>query len=381
MFKHIQRRKPPGLTPPVHEGVETKRRKTVKTSSPDSRQTRAAASVVAFMIAMLLPAFFLPASAREDATNSVHYLKKLTNPPQMSDSRAQHAWRLYADYMKTREDLRRCRKNIGSLKSYLASYSMGGPIAGGIALTQEKEKIAELKRERANEKQYLTRLERLKHAWDKNNFDMKVGKLEQIKKTFPVKYPDHRSSADLPIEAEIKMNRIEWRLRQFYSSDGDNEPMGRPQPPTTPATPTPPTTPTTESNSSSCGGIFPQKPFNHMQINYSFSGGQCGKINDTDGFTTARRISGALGTGTMSLSGSATKNTKNYGAKVKVVLWAGDKRKEIEKEFKGSFNFNLQLEIPKDAKSGGFSIHMTGYYSTGNCGMTRGLLVLGEFSK
>jgi hypothetical protein len=53
------------------------------------------------------------------------------------------------------------------------------------------------------------------------------------------------------------------------------------------------------------GGTFPASPFNGMQITYSISGATITDTNDSEGFTTSRTLSGILGTGELTVSGSA----------------------------------------------------------------------------
>jgi hypothetical protein len=129
------------------------------------------------------------------------------------------------------------------------------------------------------------------------------------------------------------------------------------------------------------GGTFPASPFNGMQIAYSVSGATLTTTNDTGGFTNSRTITGQLGSGTLSVSGSA-KMGNGYHADLVVRVWAGDQSKEspkytIKSGFPG-FNsqpFDVAVPIPAGATSGGFSINMTGFYNAG----TRGLVVKGDF--
>ncbi len=122
-------------------------------------------------------------------------------------------------------------------------------------------------------------------------------------------------------------------------------------------------------------GTYPGSPFNGMQITYSFNGGVCGKPVDKPGFTTARHYEGVLGAGTMTLSGSV-KQDWGYGASVRVELWAGKEKRKFNAKFKKgeSRSFNLTLQVPKGAGSGGFRVDMTGEYNAGS----RGLVVSGS---
>ena len=125
-------------------------------------------------------------------------------------------------------------------------------------------------------------------------------------------------------------------------------------------------------------GVFPNEPFNGMQITYSFSGGSCKKPTDKPGFTTRRSYEGVLGSGTMTLSGTV-KQDWGYGATVRVQLWAGNQKKKFDAKFKKgeSRSFDLSLQIPENAKSGGFLVDMTGEYNAGG----RGLVVSGNLER
>lgn len=131
----------------------------------------------------------------------------------------------------------------------------------------------------------------------------------------------------------------------------------------------------------SVSGTFPDTPFNGMQIDYSFSGGAAGAPEDSPGFTTSRTYTGTLGSGTMTLSGTARMGN-GYGADLSVSIWAGSEHKEFNAYIKSgfpSFNeqaFSLTIPIPADALDGGFSVDMTGNYNAGS----RGLVVSGSFT-
>ncbi len=130
-----------------------------------------------------------------------------------------------------------------------------------------------------------------------------------------------------------------------------------------------------QASGGTVSGTYPGSPFNGMQITYSFNGGACGKPVDKPGFTTARHYEGVLGAGTMTLSGSV-KQDWGYGASVRVDLWAGKEKRKFNAKFKKgeSRSFNLTLQVPKGAGSGGFRVDMTGEYNAGG----RGLVVSGS---
>jgi len=50
------------------------------------------------------------------------------------------------------------------------------------------------------------------------------------------------------------------------------------------------------------GGTYPDQPFNGMQIVYNVTGVTVTNTEDTPGFTTSQVMTGALGSGTLSVS-------------------------------------------------------------------------------
>jgi len=128
------------------------------------------------------------------------------------------------------------------------------------------------------------------------------------------------------------------------------------------------------------GGTFPASPFNGMQITYSISGATVTDTKDTGGFTTSRALKGTLGTGQLTISGSA-KMGNGYDADVTATVSCGGKTDKFTTNIKSGFpdfneeSFNISVPIPKGATSGSFSINMTGHYNAGN----RGLVVNGTF--
>ncbi len=142
-----------------------------------------------------------------------------------------------------------------------------------------------------------------------------------------------------------------------------------------------PVKPAKQGAGGSASGQFPGEPFNGMQISYSFSGCSLPEMTDKPGFTTSRTYKGRLGSGTMTLSGTARMGM-GYGATLSVSVSAGGEHKEHKAYIKSGapgFNtnsFNLTIPIPPNATSGGFGIRMDGEYNAGG----RGLVVMGSCS-
>ena len=131
----------------------------------------------------------------------------------------------------------------------------------------------------------------------------------------------------------------------------------------------------------SASGQFPGEPFNGMQISYSFSGCSLPEMTDKPGFTTSRGYKGRLGSGTMTVSGTARMGA-GYGATLSVSVNAGGEHKEYSTYIKSGWpgfnnaSFNLTIPIPASATGGGFGIRMDGEYNAGG----RGLVVSGSCS-
>jgi len=123
----------------------------------------------------------------------------------------------------------------------------------------------------------------------------------------------------------------------------------------------------------SVSGMFPAKPFNGLQISYSFSGASMPKMEDT---INSRRYEGHLGDGTMTLSGTARVTGATHVV-LHVSVSAGREYDEKRYNFVGprSKSFNLSIPIPKDATGGGFNINMGASYGNGE---GRGLSVSGN---
>ncbi|MCL5025267.1 MAG: hypothetical protein M1531_02060 [Chloroflexi bacterium] len=129
------------------------------------------------------------------------------------------------------------------------------------------------------------------------------------------------------------------------------------------------------------GGTFPGSPFNGMQTTYTISGASIISSTDSAGFTYSRTMKGNLGTGQLRVSGSA-KMGSGYYADVVVQVWAGAKQQQWKARIPtgwpgfNSQSFDVAVDIPAGATSGGFSIDMTGVYNAG----TRGVVVSGTFA-
>jgi hypothetical protein len=131
---------------------------------------------------------------------------------------------------------------------------------------------------------------------------------------------------------------------------------------------------------SAAGGTFPASPFNGMQITYDISGATVTDTKDVDDFTTSRTLQGTLGTGKLTISGSA-KMGNGYDADVTATVSCGGETDQFTTNIPSGFpdfneeSFNISVSIPKGATSGSFSINMVGHYNAGN----RGLVVSGTF--
>ncbi|MDD5509215.1 MAG: FecR domain-containing protein [Dehalococcoidales bacterium] len=128
------------------------------------------------------------------------------------------------------------------------------------------------------------------------------------------------------------------------------------------------------------GGTFPDEPFNGMQINYDISGATVTDTSDEWGFTTSRTLSGTLGTGQLTISGSA-KMGNGYDADVSATVSCGGETDQFTTNIPSGFpgfneeSFTISVPIPTGATGGSFSISMTGHYNAGD----RGLVVSGTF--
>ena len=126
------------------------------------------------------------------------------------------------------------------------------------------------------------------------------------------------------------------------------------------------------------GGTYTDQPFNGMQIIYNVTGVTVTDTTDTPGFTTSREMAGALGSGTLSVSGTCA-ITSGYGAHVDISVTAGSKTQSqsLDMTTPATKSFSVSVPIPSDATSGSFSIDETGNYNAG----TRDVVVSGSFNK
>lgn len=128
-------------------------------------------------------------------------------------------------------------------------------------------------------------------------------------------------------------------------------------------------------------GTFPGEPFNGMQINYSVSGASIIDQSESYGFTTSRSLSGDLGSGQLTISGTASMQG-GYGASLIISVGVDNEVEKFDAYLKTDYPnvtkqpFNIAVPIPQGAQSGSFSISMTGYYNAGE----RGLNVSGSFT-
>lgn len=124
------------------------------------------------------------------------------------------------------------------------------------------------------------------------------------------------------------------------------------------------------------GNVFPNDPFNGMQITYNVSGAVLGAPQDSPGFTTGRNFEGTLVPGTLSVSGSVS--VGGYGATLTARVWAGDREDRVKvwipnEQGGGRHSYSLSVPVPPGTRSGGFSIRLDGSYAMG--GGHRGLYV------
>ncbi|MBM3292963.1 MAG: FHA domain-containing protein [Candidatus Aminicenantes bacterium] len=130
-------------------------------------------------------------------------------------------------------------------------------------------------------------------------------------------------------------------------------------------------------------GTFPDQPFNGLQITYTIGGATVADSKDKPGFTTSRILTGTVGSGALTVSGSASVSA-GFGAMVTVTLSSGNKTETFKKDLVRSGGseapstaFNLSVPVAAGA-SASFEIRMDGRYSMG--GGHRGLVVSGYFT-
>ena len=155
---------------------------------------------------------------------------------------------------------------------------------------------------------------------------------------------------------------------------------------TAPVTPTNPITPTTPVTPAAppVTAVFPQEPFNGMQITYRVTGATLGQPTDSSGFTTTRSLQGKITGDTLTVSGTVRMGM-GYGADVTVSVWSGGQKDEKKFYVKNEgdsgnpTNFRVAVPVAQNAGTGGFTIRMDGRYSMG--GGNRGLIVTGQFTQ
>ena len=151
-----------------------------------------------------------------------------------------------------------------------------------------------------------------------------------------------------------------------------------------------PDSPTPSPSTPAPGAAFPAAgDFNGMVVNYSISGASATSVNDPPvDFTWARKITGALGSGQLRVSGTArSRGIPDYPTDVHVRVWAGETIREFTGRIAGDpgidprpqfpLAFDVGVDIPASATSGGFRIVLTGRFSAGS----RGLIVEGTFKR
>jgi hypothetical protein len=142
-------------------------------------------------------------------------------------------------------------------------------------------------------------------------------------------------------------------------------------------------------NGGASGG-FPSRVFNGMQVSYNVTGASMVITDERDNakqgvdryFTESRTYSGRLGSGMLTVSGSARMGS-GYGARLSVNVRAGNESKTystyIESGYPGfnSDSFSLSVPIGDGVSAGSFQISMSGDYSMGG---SRGVVVSGSFA-
>ena len=138
------------------------------------------------------------------------------------------------------------------------------------------------------------------------------------------------------------------------------------------------------------GDEFPaQGDFNGMAISYGFSGASATSVKDPEAsFTWTRTVTGTLGSGQLRVSGTAkSQGIPSYPTDVVVRVWVGAATREFKGRIAGDpgirprpqfpLDFDVAVDIPGSATTGGFRIELTGQYNGG----PRVLAVEGAFSR
>jgi hypothetical protein len=136
------------------------------------------------------------------------------------------------------------------------------------------------------------------------------------------------------------------------------------------------TLPTPYAKAQSSGTFPAEGAFNGMVITYSVSGADLGTPSDTFDFTTSRIYNGTVTGNTVTVSGTVHQGN-GYGADVTVSLHVGTAADSVSYSGNTPWDqaFSVSVNVPPGAKSGSFSISMTGSYNAGS----RGLVVSGQF--
>lgn len=129
--------------------------------------------------------------------------------------------------------------------------------------------------------------------------------------------------------------------------------------------------------------------FNGMAISYTISGATDLSVKDPPvDFNWTRTVTGTLGSGQLRVTGTArSRGIPGYPTDVAVRVWAGGATREFSGRIAGDpaisprpqfpLDFDVSVDIPASATSGGFTIALTGHYNVG----TRGLAVEGAFTR
>lgn len=119
--------------------------------------------------------------------------------------------------------------------------------------------------------------------------------------------------------------------------------------------------------------------FNGLNIGYTISGAQVSGVEDHDGFTESRTITGSCSSGRITITGHVE---NNWGASVgvTVTIRSGTDNDEqtltLNKETGKSKNYSVSIPVTKSSKDVTFSISVGASYGNGE---SRGLCVSGTF--
>ncbi|MBK7397553.1 MAG: hypothetical protein IPJ34_14990 [Myxococcales bacterium] len=131
------------------------------------------------------------------------------------------------------------------------------------------------------------------------------------------------------------------------------------------------------------GGTWPTESFNGMQITYQVSGLSLGPPEDKPGFSTVRSYKAKITGPNVRFSGTVVNTWNDDGPKpatvsfVTVSLSAGNvsATKSFDLLGKKARDFDLEVRVPKGAKTASFGVSIAGHYGNGE---NRGLSVGGE---